>query len=737
MVLKQVRRNVETQFKSRNLAHVLDAPGALRYCIVVPPPLSSPAALQALSSAAKVADMPIFPFCSQDAALASAWATKTCGPQPHSEYEKALAARAELLKQKKKEEDYDAGRVVEGQTGDGLLPPMDVDEGDGGAAAAAAAAADGGEEKEKEEGEKKAAEKEEKPKTFADWVRREAKLGASDVVAAAAAGSTPLHRVLFVDCGHSFTSATVFDVREGGIRSLASEGAEVGARSFDEGMFVHFSRKLAGEHFAGDESKVSPKTKAGGKILKACRKLKQLLSTIQVAKVTVENVKMDTDSKLEISRDDVAKLVADEIESISNVVKRAAETAGPASITAVEVVGGGSRIPQVQAAIATALQECGSGCTALGRHLDGSSSIATGTASLVASSALRFAGECLVSKKVPGAMPLAQSVLGAFAVGDSDGADAAESTFAEEIMTAATAEEEAMSAVDARLAAKQSAVNELETYIMDFRQRASGSSGYSHSDKIDGEKVRPLLNAAEEWHWDLDASDDADSEEKAGAAVYKAKLDELKAEVEALCPDYFAAVQADKEKREEELRAAAAAAKEEEKQNGGREDVDNRKLPKSKRMNLVKKNKEEGTTLFKAKNYELASIRYTRALGHCKKFFDLSDEDEAEVKALKLSLQLNLALVAMKQEAWDKVITHSGFALELDEKNGKAFYRRAMALEKTGKYDEAKKDVKKATQLVDGSTPAGRAVAKLAKRVDAQIARQVAKQRKFAQRMFS
>ena len=91
----------------------------------------------------------------------------------------------------------------------------------------------------------------------------------------------------------------------------------------------------------------------------------------------------------------------------------------------------------------------------------------------------------------------------------------------------------------------------------------------------------------------------------------------------------------------------------------------------------------------------------------------------------------------MKQEAWDKVITHSGFALELDEKNGKAFYRRAMALEKTGKYDEAKKDVKKAAAIVPDSTPAGRAVAKLAKRVDAQIARQVAKQRKFAQRMFS
>ena len=386
MVLKQVRRNVETQFKSRNLGHVLDMPGALRYCLVVPPSLSSEKSLQALASAAKVAGLRIFPFCSQDAALASAWATKTCGTQPYSEHEKELAARAELSKEKeegvargegeeKAREEYEAGRVVEGQTGDGLLPPMEVDEGEGeGAAAAAAGAGAGDEEEQKKAGAEK--EKEEKPKSFADWVRREAKVAGGE--GEGKGDAKPLHRVLLIDCGHSFTSAVCFDVRGDGVYPVSSSSASVGARSFDEAMFTHFSQKLAAEHFAGDESKVSTKTKAGGKILKACRKLKQLLSTIEVAKVAVENVKMDTDSRLQVSRDEVAKLAAAALEDISNVVKTAAEKAGAAGVTAVEVVGGGSRIPLVQATITAALEGCGAGCTALGRHLDGSSSVATG-----------------------------------------------------------------------------------------------------------------------------------------------------------------------------------------------------------------------------------------------------------------------------------------------------------------------------------------------------------------------
>ena len=272
MVLKQVRRNVETQFKSRNLSHVLETPGALRYCFVVPPSLSSAPALKALTSAAKVAGMPIFPFVSQDAALASAWATKTCGPLHYSEYEAICAARAEARGKAAEKAPCEEGGEGNESNGDGT---------EGAASSAATAASEDKDKEESSGSEEMKVEKEEKPKTFGDWVRRETE----EAKAGSQSETSPLHRVLFVDCGHTYTSAFVFDVREDCVVSLSSSSVGVGARSFDQALYVHFSSKLAGEHFAGDETKVSPKTKAGGKILKASRKLKHLLSTIAEAKV--------------------------------------------------------------------------------------------------------------------------------------------------------------------------------------------------------------------------------------------------------------------------------------------------------------------------------------------------------------------------------------------------------------------------------------------------------------------
>ena len=66
---------------------------------------------------------------------------------------------------------------------------------------------------------------------------------------------------------------------------------------------------------------------------------------------------------------------------------------------------------------------------------------------------------------------------------------------------------------------------------------------------------------------------------------------------------------------------------------------------------------DEGNELFKDGNYQWAVGRYTKALTHSAKFFDLNDDDKAEVEALKLSLFLNLAQCFIKLEMWQKVTT--------------------------------------------------------------------------------
>lgn len=64
---------------------------------------------------------------------------------------------------------------------------------------------------------------------------------------------------------------------------------------------------------------------------------------------------------------------------------------------------------------------------------------------------------------------------------------------------------------------------------------------------------------------------------------------------------------------------------------------------------------QEGTELFKGQNYRQAGARYSKALTHAAKMFDLSAEEQKEVRAVQLSLYLNLAQCYLKLQSWDQV----------------------------------------------------------------------------------
>ncbi len=68
---------------------------------------------------------------------------------------------------------------------------------------------------------------------------------------------------------------------------------------------------------------------------------------------------------------------------------------------------------------------------------------------------------------------------------------------------------------------------------------------------------------------------------------------------------------------------------------------------------------QEGTELFKGQNYRQAGARYSKALTHAAKMFDLSAEEQKEVHAVQLSLYLNLAQCYLKLQSWDQV-RHGG-----------------------------------------------------------------------------
>jgi heat shock 70kDa protein 4 len=150
--------------------------------------------------------------------------------------------------------------------------------------------------------------------------------------------------------------------------------------------------------------------------------------------------------------------------------------------------------------------------------------------------------------------------------------------------------------------------------------------------------------------------------------------------------------------------AAKAAAEKGDGDGEDDEDHDTRRLKKADRMRMVVKNKEEGTELFKAKNFRLAAARYHKALTHAAKFFDLSAEDEGEVRALKVTLYVNLAVCYTKLDNWESMLRNCNDALALDPNNVKALFRRASYYEKKKEWTKAMDDLKKCVKI-NAATP--------------------------------
>merc|ERR1711862_495368 len=125
---------------------------------------------------------------------------------------------------------------------------------------------------------------------------------------------------------------------------------------------------------------------------------------------------------------------------------------------------------------------------------------------------------------------------------------------------------------------------------------------------------------------------------------------------------------------------------------------------------------------------------------------DLSPEDKAEGDAMGLSVQLNLAQVYLKLAAqtekdsgkekaeaiYQKVKAACDEALAVDEKNVKAKFRKASAMEKLGDIDGALKEVKAAMKLDEENAD----LQKLKERLDKLASHQNAKAKKMYGKMF-
>eukprot|EP00616_Rhizochromulina_sp_CCMP1243_P018972 CAMPEP_0118997514 /NCGR_PEP_ID=MMETSP1173-20130426/61872_1 /TAXON_ID=1034831 /ORGANISM="Rhizochromulina marina cf, Strain CCMP1243" /LENGTH=316 /DNA_ID=CAMNT_0006948967 /DNA_START=26 /DNA_END=976 /DNA_ORIENTATION=- len=275
-----------------------------------------------------------------------------------------------------------------------------------------------------------------------------------------------------------------------------------------------------------------------------------------------------------------------------------------------------------------------------------------------------------------------------------------------------------MQAADEEVAQLNEKLNALESFILEMRQAPSSRHGAG----INAEQLTSTLDAGENWMMEV-------TEETTTADVAK-RFTELETEVREICKDYFQALEEEKRSTERELEEEAkrGAAEREAEGEDGRAEKDTRRLPKADRMRKVVKHKETGTELFKGKNYMHAAKHYKDALTHCSKFFDLSPEDDQEVRQIRLALHLNLAQCWVKLDNFDQVLKHANEALAIDAKHPKALFRRAMVYEKKKEYDLAKKDLILAQEHPVGEKDAN--IATLMKRINILIKKEKDKEKK-------
>jgi len=487
--------------------------------------------------------------------------------------------------------------------------------------------------------------------------------------------------VLLIDMGHTQSTVIVCKIDSTPENvliprklSVAYDG-RLGSYSFDLMLWEYFAKKIETK----TKEVIEKGSKRGIRLLGACERLRKLLSQLPTAHVSVENMSDNYgDETLQLTRDELTALCEDSLlknftDLIQSALTQAAVTVE--DVHAVEALGGGMRMPFLQVLVLKMFQSSPSKINTLGAKFD--------DASLALGAALLAANKATAIDKKEG-----EDISEPMDVSDAAGVADKSVKMTEEELLSATTQEKEMQEKDTDIRLFLSAKNSMESFILEMRMAPKRKFGNT----INAAELNQVLDENENWLWDH--SDDSTLED-----ITK-RSQGMRLKVEELCKDYFAAVEEEKKELDRHLDEEAVKAAAERAANGEEdEDHDNRKLRKADRMRLVVKNKDDGTELFKGKNYRHAAARYQKALAHCAKFFDLSGEDEAEVKAMKLSLYLNLATCYIKLEVWEQVIRNCEDALNIDPVNVKALFRRSSYYEHKKDWEKAMADIKKLQEL--------------------------------------
>jgi len=384
----------------------------------------------------------------------------------------------------------------------------------------------------------------------------------------------------------------------------------------------------------------------------------------------------EIDVAFPFTRDAFEAAAADILQRLREALAEAL-AAAPGGVEAVELVGGGSRIPAVQALV----REC-AGEAPLRFGLDGASCVATGAAAWAA------------GKRVVPAAPAPE----AGAAGAGLGADA---------VAAIKTREDSIEAVHVEEVKRLEKRNALESYVYQVRDWLSSKDGAL----LKPEVVSEYLDKVVLWFEDADMADEPTSLD-----TYATKLQETEDFVKSEGAAFFEKRAQAREEQEQALAKAAEEERQRRKDLGMDADKDDRHMKKEDRLRLAAKNKDEGNDMFKAQKFDDAIRRYKKAIDHVSRPEMVSNltPDEAEAaRKIKVSCHLNSAQCYLKaadtamtsggknaaEPFYKKARTSCDDVVSLDSENIKGLFRRSLCWEKLGELDNAMKDIKKGLAL--------------------------------------
>ena len=162
-------------------------------------------------------------------------------------------------------------------------------------------------------------------------------------------GDEKPRRIVFIDIGHSTYTASVVEFRKG---ELAVKGTgfdrHYGGRDFDKCLVDHFAKEFLAEKKLQIDINTEPRARA--RVLVAAEKMKKILSANQQAPLNIEMLMNDKDVSTSLSRADFEALAEPLLARTTVPLEQALAQAGLTKddIDAIELVGGGTRVPSIK-----------------------------------------------------------------------------------------------------------------------------------------------------------------------------------------------------------------------------------------------------------------------------------------------------------------------------------------------------------------------------------------------------